>query len=131
MPICVTLIVKIWLGSEWLLQTPSASGSQYSTCSQLRIMAVQYLLTARVAAKNFVFVFSRNYSRNYQFRISRNFSLVSRKFRETRNWNLCEMFAKFEGNFEEQESTFTSFFKFFSENPKLNLRTVRSEYSNT
>ena len=46
----------------------------------------------RVAAKIFVFVFSRN----YQFRVSRNFN-------KTQNQNFCEIFAKFEGNFAKCE----------------------------
>ena len=63
--------------------------------------------------ENFRFRGFAKISRNYHFRVSRNFPSVWRNFRETRNWNLCKIFAKFHGNFakRKREIALSSFFK--------------------
>ena len=97
----------------------------------------------RVAAKIFVFVFLRKFREIINF----VFREIFLQFREIFAKHEIEISAKFLRNSKEisrnakQESTFTSFFKNslpksiekcnFSENPILNLRTVRSEYYNT
>ena len=95
--------------------------------------------------KIFVFVFSRKFREIISILCVAKFSFSLREIFAKHGIEIC---AKFSRNSKEislnakQESTFTSFLKknslpksfekcIFSENPKLYLRTVRSEYYNT
>ena len=112
-------------------------------CNPLVKKYGHWLAATRVAAKIFVFVFSRKFLEIIRF-VFRKIFLQFRKIFAKHEIQIC---AKFSWNSQEisrntkQEISLPSFFKnslpksiekcIFSENPKWNLRTLRLEYYNT